>query len=85
MKMLYTLSHFIKVISLKLRRPRVPNEPRQDLAKPPVNPPFFHPTINGAQPEKVLVVINCNPYEEFSLSPAVWLQNCVYKLAPAFN
>jgi len=79
MKMIYTLCHFIKVILLKLRKPRVPNDPRQDLAKPAVSPPFFQPNGNGTQPGKVLVVMNCYTYEEFSLSPAVWSQNCVYK------
>jgi len=88
MKMIYTMCHFIKVILLKLRKPRVPNDPRQDLAKPAVSPPFFfffEPNGNGAQPGNVLVLMNCNPYEEFNLSPAVWLQNCVYKSVLAFN
>jgi hypothetical protein len=62
-----------------------PLEPRQDQSKPPVNPPFFQPNDKGPQPGNVLEVMNCNPDEEFSLSPAVWLQNYVYKLVPAFN
>jgi hypothetical protein len=50
MKMKGTLCHFITVISLKLRKPRDPNDPRQNLTKPPANPPFFQPNGNGAQP-----------------------------------
>jgi hypothetical protein len=73
MQMKDILCHFIKVISLKLREPREPKVRRQDLAKPPVSPPFFQPSGNGAQPRNVLVVMNCNPFEEVSLSPAVWL------------